>query len=103
MKVSFLEADGAHDVHQQLDLSGEPLIPELRDSFELRPPMGLLEYQDLTLQGLDYERQYSDYWNSTAGLDGMFHCINPNARLGLTCFKAVLSMLSLCPLHRMRP
>ncbi|KAF4988995.1 hypothetical protein FDECE_14849 [Fusarium decemcellulare] len=48
---------------------GEPLIPELRDSFQLRPPMGLLEYQHLTLDGLDYERRYSDYWESTAGSD----------------------------------
>ncbi|KAJ4312584.1 hypothetical protein N0V84_009867 [Fusarium piperis] len=69
-KVSFLKADGAHDIHQHLNLSGEPLIPDLRQSFKLQPPMGLLEYQDLTLQGLAYERQYSDYWNSTADTDG---------------------------------
>ncbi|KAJ3544536.1 hypothetical protein NM208_g2994 [Fusarium decemcellulare] len=31
--------------------------------------MGLLEYQHLTLDGLDYERRYSDYWESTAGSD----------------------------------
>ncbi|RSM18086.1 hypothetical protein CDV31_003008 [Fusarium ambrosium] len=67
---AFLMADGAHDIHQQLDLSGEPLIPDLRRSFQLRPPMGLLEYQDLTLQGLTYEREYSDYWNSAADADG---------------------------------
>lgn len=63
-------ADGAHDIHRHLDLSGEPLIPDLRQSFQLRPPIGLLEYQDLTLQGLAYEREYSDYWNSTADADG---------------------------------
>ncbi|KAL9112148.1 MAG: hypothetical protein Q9227_003525 [Pyrenula ochraceoflavens] len=68
--VSFLKADGAHDVHAQLDLSGEPLIPELRDSMALRPPTGLLEYQGKTLEGLDYENEYSDYWNSTANADG---------------------------------
>ena len=64
--VSFLLADGAHDVHTQLRRSGEPLIPELKKSFQLRDPMPLLEYQDLTLQGLDYEREYCDYWNSTS-------------------------------------
>ncbi|KIW92858.1 uncharacterized protein Z519_06707 [Cladophialophora bantiana CBS 173.52] len=68
--VSFLKADGAHDIHAQLDLSGEPLIPDLATAFGLKPPMGLLEYQDLTLQGLEYETQYSDYWNPTAEEDG---------------------------------
>ncbi|KAM6521671.1 hypothetical protein FSOLCH5_006427 [Fusarium solani] len=68
--VSFLMADGAHDIHQHLNLSGEPLIPDLKQTFELRQPIGLLEYQDLTLQGLAYEREYSDYWNSTADADG---------------------------------
>lgn len=68
--VSFLFADGAHDVHAQLRRSGEPLIPELEKSFRLRDPIPLLEYQDLTLQGLEYERQYCDYWNSTSTDDG---------------------------------
>jgi amidase len=68
--VSFLKADGAHDIHAQLDLSGEPLIPDLRKAFALRSPMGLLEYQDLTLQGLEYEGAYSDYWNKSAEDDG---------------------------------
>ncbi|RSM05039.1 hypothetical protein CEP52_006546 [Fusarium oligoseptatum] len=67
---AFLMADGAQDIHQQLSLSGEPLIPDLRRPFQLRPPMGLLEYQDLTLQGLAYEREYYTYWNSTADSDG---------------------------------
>ncbi|KAI1762701.1 amidase signature domain-containing protein [Hypoxylon sp. FL1150] len=68
--VSFLFADGAHDIHAQLDLSGEPLISDLEETLALRPPIGLLEYQDLTLQGLEYEAKYSDYWNSTADEDG---------------------------------
>ncbi|KAI0205858.1 amidase signature domain-containing protein [Astrocystis sublimbata] len=68
--LAFLGADGAHDIHTQLNLSGEPLIPDLQDAFKLRDPMNLLEYQDLTLQGLQYEAEYSDYWNSTAGEDG---------------------------------
>ncbi|KAK3944398.1 Acetamidase [Diplogelasinospora grovesii] len=68
--VSFLYADGAHDVHKHLDLSGEPLIPNLEKSFKLRDPIPLLEYQDLTLRGLDYEIKYAEYWNSTAEDDG---------------------------------
>ncbi|KAI0451145.1 amidase signature domain-containing protein [Xylaria acuta] len=68
--LAFLKADGAHDIHDQLDLSGEPLIPDLEESFKLRDPMNLLEYQDFTLKGLQYEAEYSDYWNSTAEQDG---------------------------------
>ncbi|KAI8630724.1 amidase signature domain-containing protein [Xylariaceae sp. FL1651] len=67
---AFLKADGAHDIHSQLNRSGEPLIPDLEESFKLRDPMSLLDYQDLTLQGLEYESRYSDYWNSTAEQDG---------------------------------
>ncbi|RYC59146.1 hypothetical protein CHU98_g7066 [Xylaria longipes] len=69
---AFLRADGAHDIHDQLDLSGEPLIPDLEENFKLRDPINLLEYQDLTLQGLQYEAVYSDYWNSTVEPDGKF-------------------------------
>ncbi|KXX77504.1 Acetamidase [Madurella mycetomatis] len=68
--LAFLLADGAHDVHSHLDRSGEPLIPDLQKTFELRPPIPLLEYQNLTLEGLEYESAYSDYWNSTASEDG---------------------------------
>ncbi|KAL8885970.1 MAG: hypothetical protein Q9192_006559 [Flavoplaca navasiana] len=69
-KLAFMGADGAHDVHQQLDLSGEPLIPPLRESFKLREPMPLLEYQDKTLQGKAYNEAYSDYWNASSDDDG---------------------------------
>ncbi|KAI1735431.1 amidase signature domain-containing protein [Xylaria scruposa] len=67
---SFLVADGARDIHDQLNLSGEPLIPDLKEFFKLRDPIGLLEYQDLTQRGLQYEAEYSDYWNSTKEQDG---------------------------------
>ncbi|GKU21475.1 unnamed protein product [Fusarium langsethiae] len=66
----FFGADGAHDVHSHLDRSGEPLISDLEDGFKLKTPTELLKYQDLTLQGLGYEREYSDYWNSTQDQDG---------------------------------
>ncbi|PSK37312.1 hypothetical protein B9Z65_2054 [Elsinoe australis] len=68
--LAFLLADGARHVHDQLALSGEPLIPELQKFLELKVPMGLLEYQDLTLKGLEYEASCTDYWNSTADEDG---------------------------------
>ncbi|KAI9781915.1 MAG: hypothetical protein M1816_002138 [Peltula sp. TS41687] len=64
--LAFLKADGAHDIHRQLDLSGEPLIPQLQKTFELKDPISLLEYQALTIEGKAYEAAYSDYWNTTA-------------------------------------
>lgn len=67
--LAFLKADGGHDIHKQLRLSGEPLIPPLRETFRLRDPLSLIRYQELTVEGLDYERTYSDYWNSTGDED----------------------------------
>lgn len=32
--------------------------------------MGLLDFQDATLQGIEFEARYSDYWNSTGEDDG---------------------------------
>ncbi|QPC71343.1 hypothetical protein HYE68_002095 [Fusarium pseudograminearum] len=72
----FFSADGAHDVHSHLDRSGEPLIPDLEDGFKLKTPTELLKYQDLTLQGLEYEREYSDYWNSTQESDAYTDAMN---------------------------
>ncbi|KAF2498692.1 amidase [Lophium mytilinum] len=68
--LAFLKADGGHDIHRQLDLSGEPLVAPLRETFRLKDPMSLLTYQSLTIEGRDYEAKYSDYWNSTADDDG---------------------------------
>lgn len=68
--LAFLKADGGHDIHKQLDLSGEPLIPPLRDTFKLKDPISLIEYQNLTVGRREYERKYSDYWNSTSDSDG---------------------------------
>ncbi|RBR25087.1 uncharacterized protein FIESC28_02144 [Fusarium coffeatum] len=70
----FFSADGAHDIHSHLDRSGEPLVPDL--DFPLKDPTGLLKYQDLTLQGLEYEREYSDYWNSTEDSDAYTDAMN---------------------------
>lgn len=70
MQSAFLRADGAHDVHGHINLSGEPLIPDIEADFHLQPPLYVSDYQDLTLEGLEYEAAYSDYWNSTAAEDG---------------------------------
>jgi len=68
--AQFLYADGAHDVQAHISRSGEPIIPNLKSRFGLREPMPLLQYQDLTMQGLDFENRYADYWNSTGTEDG---------------------------------
>ena len=65
-----MTADGGYDINKQLDLSGEPLIPQLRKAFTLRDPMSLIEYQALTIEGRNYEQGYSDYWMATAEEDG---------------------------------
>ncbi len=72
VQFAFLKADGGHDIHQQLDISGEPLIPDLEETFRLRDPMSLLTYQALTVEGRNYEAAYSDYWNSTGDIDGEY-------------------------------
>ncbi|KAF7913357.1 uncharacterized protein EAE98_011582 [Botrytis deweyae] len=67
---AIMNADGSHHIHQQLAISGEPLINDLQNFYTLKAPMSLLEYQDRALQLRDYRQVYSDYWNSTADADG---------------------------------
>ncbi|KAK4644133.1 hypothetical protein QC761_302630 [Podospora bellae-mahoneyi] len=56
--------------HSRLALSGEPLIPDLEEAFQHKPPIDLLECQNLTLEGLEYEAAHSDNWNSTSESNG---------------------------------
>ncbi|KAI0396299.1 amidase [Xylariaceae sp. FL0594] len=67
---SFVKADGANDIHKQLEISGEPLLETLQRSYSLHTPADLLQYQEKTVRGLELEAQYSDYWNSTGDADG---------------------------------
>jgi amidase len=69
-KLLFLQSDGGRDVHKQLALSGEPLIPLLREVFNLEPPFSAIRCQELSIQGRDSCEAYSDYWNTTAADDG---------------------------------
>lgn len=66
-----MTADGGHDIHNQLRLSEEPLIPQQREVLQLTDPISLLEYHALTVEGRDYEAAYLDYWNATADEDGL--------------------------------
>jgi amidase len=67
---SFMVSDGLYDIHQQLATSGEPLIPQLAESFKQVSPQDLLDMHRLTLEGLAEEIKFNDYWNSTANDDG---------------------------------
>jgi len=69
-KLLFLQSDGGCDIHKQLDLSGEPLIPPLREVFKPEPPFSAIRCQELSIQGRDSCEAYSDYWNTMAADDG---------------------------------
>jgi amidase len=64
---SFTEADGAADVFHNIDLSGEPLIPELQKGFGTGPtePTPLLDFYKNSLKLKDYRARYNSYWTST--------------------------------------
>ena len=66
----MLQTDGGHDIHKQLRLSGEPLIPRLRDVLAPKDPMSIVEYQDLVVEGRAFQEAYLDYLNSTGGANG---------------------------------
>jgi len=76
-KLLFLQSDGGYDIHKQLDLSGEPLIPPLSEVFKLEPPFSAIRCQELSIQGQDSCEAYSDYWNTMASGDGtaVKHCL----------------------------
>lgn len=97
----MLLSDGLHDIHQQLERSGEPLVPSLAEELKLREPRPLLEVHDLTLKGLAYEIKYSDYWNSTGDDDGEPHNTINSTASPLMLGQDNLSTLLSCRLRRM--
>lgn len=68
--LKFLQSDGAHYIHEQLDLSGEPLIYPLREIFQLKPPVSAITTENLSIQGRDACEAYADYWNTMSADDG---------------------------------
>jgi amidase len=68
--LRFLQSDGGQDIHKQLDLSGEPLIPPLREIFELKPPFSAVQTQQLAIEARNSCEAYLDYWNSLTADDG---------------------------------
>jgi amidase len=68
--MSFLQSDGGHDIYKQLELSGEPIIPPLRQLFEPAPPFSAVKIQELAIAARDSCEAYLEYWNSTSTADG---------------------------------
>ncbi|KAL2071771.1 hypothetical protein VTL71DRAFT_13006 [Oculimacula yallundae] len=104
--LDFLVSDGGFDVHKQLDLSGEPLIPPLRDVFSVQPPFSAIRCQELSIEGRDSCAAYADYWNSKAEsdgqeIDGFIMPVAPHAavmpgRYLYTGYTEVINLLDYC-------
>lgn len=85
----FTGADGGWDVFKNIDLSGEPLIEQLRNDFGSRPdqPMPLLEYQNRILELMNYRREYQDYWIATSNYSGTGEAHHLRCSLSSLIFK----------------
>ena len=55
-----------------------PPADRLAAAFKKRDWLPLITYQDLTIQGLEFERRYSDYWNTT-DVDAVIMPVAPTA------------------------
>jgi len=61
--------DGCPDVYEAIQLSGEPIVPEIAHLFpdgKLRPPLPLPEYEQVVIHMEDYRKRWQDYWRSSA-------------------------------------
>ncbi|KAK5449840.1 hypothetical protein LTS15_008412 [Exophiala xenobiotica] len=61
--------DGCPDVYDAINLSQEPIVPEIAHLFpggKLRPPMPLPEYEQVVLHMKDFRQRWHEYWNSSA-------------------------------------
>jgi amidase len=68
--MDFLQSDGGHDIYKQLELSGEPIIPPLRQLFEPAPPYSAVKVQELAIAARDSCDAYLKYWHSNVAADG---------------------------------
>ena len=84
----MLQTDGGHDIHKQLRLSGEPLIPRLRDVLAPKDPMSIVEYQELVLEGRAFQEAYLDYLNSIGGVNGSNAVLSCTRPLLIRCLQA---------------
>lgn len=68
LKDEVSTCDGGQNVLGDLRLSGEPPVGRIACTFgtEPKPPMNATEIAQLHIRKRAYQKQYMDYWNSTA-------------------------------------
>lgn len=65
---SIINADGMPSIVANIELSGEPFVPEVAHGFPnggAGAPIGLLEYENITMRLEQYRSAYHHYWEST--------------------------------------
>lgn len=74
-----MHADGNADFFEQVGLSGEPFIPQIRPQMgdKPKPPAPLLEFYKQSIHLKDYRNRYQAYWNSTAEKSSSGWCLSP--------------------------
>ena len=76
-----MQADGLHDVLENVALSGEPMVPQIQSLFENGhpQPISVPQYYNNTLHLQGYRARYQAYWNSTAEQTGTGQLWTSNA------------------------
>ncbi|KAM0167577.1 hypothetical protein ACHAQE_000471 [Botrytis cinerea] len=63
--------------HEALALSGEPMIPQIQGHYSiLKPQMTGFDIAAVNVEKREYQKEYMDYWNSTASLTGTGRAID---------------------------
>jgi len=63
--------DGGANVHEAFSLSEEPMASQVSDIYEkLEPQFTASEIAAVNVAKREYQREYLEYWNSTASLTG---------------------------------
>jgi hypothetical protein len=62
---SIINADGVPNIVYNINLSGEPYVPEVADRSWGCPPISLHAYENITVQLEQYRLAYNSYWEST--------------------------------------
>ncbi|KKZ66928.1 hypothetical protein EMCG_07424 [[Emmonsia] crescens] len=72
LAIAIYTLDGGTDIHSQFKLSGEGFIPELSIFFEdaPAPQKNAQQIAAINIAKREYQKQYLEYWNSTAELTG---------------------------------
>lgn len=69
-KGALARGDGCLDVWEALELSDEPMTPELELTFPERrpvPSMSVVDYQSFVVRMVAFREKWNDYWESSFG------------------------------------